>query len=73
MHTYRNPFHSANYTGSEPVITTDVTPQEYREHLIFKIHSARYDVVKDGVMVTQAAGPSGARHLVDELIFEPTI
>lgn len=73
MHTYKNPFYSANLLGSEPVITTDVAPQEYRDHLIFKIHSARYDVVKDGVMVTQAAAPSGARRLVDGLISDPTI
>ena len=67
-HTYRNPFHSANYTGSKPVIETSVKPTEYRGFLIFKIHSQHFDVVKDGVLVSQMAGPNGARQAVDAAI-----
>ena len=68
MHTYINPFHNANFTGSKPVIATGVRPVEYGGHLIFKIAPQHYDVVKDGVLVTQRAGPNGARRFVDSRI-----
>lgn len=65
MHTYTNPFHNPTYTGSQPVITTNTKPTEYKGHLIFKVHSQHYDVVKDGVLLTQRAGPNGARQFID--------
>ncbi len=68
MHAYRNPFHNANYTGSKPVIETGARPKEYRGYQIFKIHDQNYDVVKDGVLVTQRAGPNGARQFVDDQV-----
>lgn len=71
-HTYSNPFHSANYTGSKPVIATSVKPTEYRGFLIFKIHDQHFDVVKDGVLVSQMAGPNGARSAVDNVIAKAT-
>lgn len=68
MHSYTNPFHSANYQGSKPVITTDARPTEYRGHLIFKVHEQHYDVVRDDVLVGQYAGPKGAREFVDRRV-----
>lgn len=68
MHTYTNPFYSPHYQGSKPVITTSVKPDEYRGYLIFRIHKEHYDVVKDGVLVSQMAGPNGARMAVDALL-----
>ena len=65
MHTYTNPFHRVHYTASSPVIRTAVQPESYRGHQIFKISAKHYDVVKDGVLVAQRAGPNGARSAVD--------
>ena len=65
MHTYTNPFHSPQYQGSKPVITTNAAPEEYKGHLIFKINKAHFDVVQNGALVTQMAGLSGARGAVD--------
>lgn len=68
MHSYTNHFHSANYQGSAPIITTNARPAEYRGHLIFKIHDQHYDVVCEGVLVGQYAGPNGARRFVDRRV-----
>ena len=65
MHTYTNPFHSQQYQGSKPIITTNAAPEEYKGHLIFKIHKTHFDVVQNGALVTQMAGLSGARAAVD--------
>ena len=65
MHTYTNPFHSPQYQGSKPIITTNAAPEEYKGHLIFKINKAHFDVVQNGALVTQMAGLSGARGAVD--------
>ena len=65
MHTYTNPFHSPQYQGSKPIITTSAAPEEYKGHLIFKIHKAHFDVVQNGALVTQMAGLNGARGAVD--------
>lgn len=67
MHTYTNPFHSAHYTGSRPEITTTTTPKEYKGFQIFKISDKHFDVVKDGVLVSQMAGPNGAMQAIDKL------
>lgn len=68
MHTYQNPFHRHYYQGSRPVITTCAMQQEYKAHQIFKISAQHYDVVKDGVLITQRAGLNGARRAIDSLI-----
>lgn len=68
MHTYTNPFHNKHYTGSKPEILTSVEPKEYAGYLIFKINDQHYDVVKDGVLITQRAGANGARRFIDERV-----
>lgn len=65
MHTYTNPFHSVHYTGSKSVIETQITPQEYKGHLIFKHHAQHFDIVQHGVLISQYAGPNGARQFID--------
>ena len=65
MHTYTNQFHSPQYQGSKPVITTAAVPEEYKGHFIFKIHKAHFDVVQNGALVAQMAGLRGARDAVD--------
>lgn len=66
MHTYINAFHHHHYAGSKPVITTDAIPQEHKGYQIFKFNAQHYDIVKDGVLVTQMAGPNGARKAIDQ-------
>lgn len=68
MHTYTNPFYRPHYQGSKQVITTSVKPEEYKGLQIFKINAQNYDVVKDGALVAQMAGPNGARNRVDAIV-----
>ena len=63
--SYRNPFHNKHYTGSKPVIETDVKPTDYQGFQIFKHSERHFDVVCNGVLVTQMAGPNGARGFCD--------
>jgi hypothetical protein len=73
MKSYTNPFHSPQYSGSTPVITTDSKPSEYRGYLIYeRIRGQVWDIVKDGVCVGMNAGPRGARKRIDEII-NPTL
>ncbi len=66
--SYRNPFHNKHYTGSKPVIETDVKPTEYRGFLIFKHSERHFDVERDGVLTIQMAGPNGARGFCDQAL-----
>ena len=68
MHTYTNPSHSPQYQGSKPLIATNAAPEEYKGHLIFKIHKAHFDVVQNGALVTQMAGLRGARDAIDRRV-----
>jgi hypothetical protein len=43
------------------------TGKPYRGFLIYS-RAACYDVVKDGVCVTQMAGPNGARQAIDSIL-----
>lgn len=48
--------------------STEVKPKEYKGHLIYeRIAGSVWDVVKDGVCLTQRAGPNGARQYIDGL------
>jgi hypothetical protein len=69
---YRNPWHQGadkvNAYGP-PLYTTDVKSKEYKGHLIYeRIKGMCWDVVKDGVCVTQRAGLSGAKKAIDNLV-----
>lgn len=71
MNTYRNPWHRsegrhhADY-GPE-FYSTDAKPTEYRGFQIFCRHKGLWELVKDGVCLTQRAGKNGPRNLVDAL------
>lgn len=73
MTTYKNPWHKLNNRelyGPE-YYTTDAKPKEYKGYLIYeRIACHVWDVVKDGVCVTQMAGPIGARNAIDKLLGE---
>ncbi len=74
-HVYRNGFHDpSRYSDSitnAPTIRTTARPQNYRGFQIFKVWKNRYDVVKDGVLVRQMAGPNGARGEIDKFLGGP--
>lgn len=67
MATYKNPWHKPTKPEYGPAMySTDVKPVEYRGYLIYqRIHGHVWDVVKDGVCITQRAGPNGARRFID--------
>lgn len=67
--TYRNPWHRPlDKAYGPPVYQTEARPAEYRGYQIFHRLSEVWDVVKDGVCVTQRAGADGARRAVDALL-----
>jgi hypothetical protein len=74
--TYANPLWDPRGKGYGPkVYTTSARPEPYRGHLIYnRIHGycggGVWDIVKDGVCVSQCAGPNGARREVDKLLQE---
>lgn len=71
-HEYANPWHKPHGKGYGPdVYRTDAKPREYRGYLIFeRIPAVCWDVVKDGVCVTQRAGLNGAKRAIDAILGE---
>ena len=47
-------------------IETNATPKEYKGHLIY--HRMNYDIVTDGVCISECAGPNGAQRAIDKII-----
>lgn len=74
--TYRNRWHKPTDKHSGPAcFTTEAQPVAYRGYLIYNRIAGTvgkgdgvWDVVKDGVCVSQYAGPTGARGGVDKLL-----
>lgn len=68
MATYRNLWHTpgAAHYGPE-FFSTDKKPLEYRGFQIFNRHAGCYELVKDGVCLTQLAGKGGPAKVVDAL------
>lgn len=66
--TYKNPWHNPRTNTYGPAMyETDVAPKEYRGYLIYeRIPGHCWDVVQDGVCLTQRAGPNGARQYIDD-------
>lgn len=66
---FRNPWHRRGRPEQGPEIyETEVTPIKYRGHLIFERVPNSFDVVADGVALSQRAGISGAKRFIDERI-----
>jgi hypothetical protein len=58
--SYRNPWHNPHDSRyGPPRFTTDARPIAYRGYLIYHRFESCWDVVKDGVCVTQRAGLNG--------------
>lgn len=68
--SYLNPWAEALRDG-ERVFKTDVKPTEYRGFLIYQRIPKSFEVVKDGVCLTQRAGLSGAKRAIDNLLDNP--
>ena len=70
--TYKNPWHKNEFgTTTTEMFVSDSTPHEYKGHLIYERREFGYpifDVVKDGVCVTQLAGLNGAKAKIDRLL-----
>lgn len=66
---YKNPWHKPEDRYSGPrLYECQYAPKEYKGYLIFeRIYGTCWDVVKDGVCVTQRAGQNGARQYIDKL------
>lgn len=69
MAVYKNPWHKDGRPEYGPIdYVTDVEPKEYRGYLIYNRNPVVWDVVLDGVCVTQLAGPRGARDAIDRIL-----
>ena len=72
MATYRNPWHKPGKPEYGPAFfTCRNEPRPYRGYLIFRQHERHFDVVRDGVCVSQRAGARGARWIVDLICDNP--
>ncbi|CAD1792709.1 hypothetical protein AE929_09600 [Xanthomonas arboricola] len=71
--TYLNPWHGKVALSSEctPTFTTDSKPKQHRGFLIYQRVPGSFEVVKDGVCLTQRAGLHGALWAIDNLIDNP--
>ena len=77
-HTYTNPWHKPSKPQYGPAeYRCEFDPAEYRGYLIFhrinstgsiKSGSHVFDIVRDGVCLSQMAGPNGARSKIDQII-----
>lgn len=67
MTRYQNPWHDTDNDCYGPACySTSAHPVEYKGFLIYeRIKSSVWDVVLDGVCVTQRAGLNGAKSYVD--------
>lgn len=66
--TYKNPWHRR--VGGPEYYESKAEPIEYRGHLIYLRTEFGYDiwdVVRDGVCITQLAALNGARKAIDKL------
>lgn len=65
--TYKNPWFSpTHYPMYGPEFyRTEAKPKKYKGFLVYKVSTVQWDVVKDGVCVTQMAGPNGAKKWID--------
>jgi len=68
--TYRNPWHNPLLPMYGPAMyETAATPKFYKGYAIYeRISGTCWDVVANGVCLTQRAGPRGAREYIDDRI-----
>jgi len=59
MNRYINTFHNKQYQGSVPVVEHDLKPYiEHNGYTVFKLFDKAFDVVFDGILITQRCGCS---------------
>jgi hypothetical protein len=67
--SYKNPWYEPGGKYGPPVYTCEKRPMiTYRGVQIFKVWERRYDVVMNGVCITQRAGASNPRQLIDNIL-----
>jgi len=64
---YLNPW-SADPIGKPEFFSTQVKPVQYRGFQIFHRHAGVYELVKDGVCLTQRGGGGAMKSLADALL-----
>lgn len=70
--TYKNPWHDPDKAHYGPAMySTNAEPTEYRGYLIYHSNPKGWDIVKDGVCVSQRAGFNGAKRFIDQLHDDP--
>lgn len=70
--TYQNPWYKPRRPEFGPKrFATTAKPMEYRGHQIYHRLPQVFDVVRDGVCISQRAGMGGAKRHVDELVGSP--
>lgn len=58
-----------NLSHDPPVYSTNVTPTEYKGYLIFeRIPKTCFDVVKEGVCISQCMGLNGAKRRIEQFL-----
>jgi len=76
MTTYKNSFYTPKNPISRKEFSTEVTPIEYKNYLIFhrinpnspiKDGAHVFDVVINGICIGQYAGLNGAKHFIDNI------
>jgi hypothetical protein len=66
---YKNPWHKPLKPMYGPEFyETEVDPIEYRGYLIYERLPAVFDIVRDGVCLSQYAGLNGAKGFIDTLL-----
>lgn len=64
-YSYKNPWFKV---GQDPDYHTDVEPITFEGYLIYHILPNQYDVVKNGVCISQRAGLNGAKLAAESVI-----
>ena len=71
--TYRNPWHNGRNNDYGPAFySTEAKPTEYRGFLIYHANPKGWDIVKDGVCISQRAGFDGAKRFIDKIYDDPS-
>ena len=70
MARYKNPWHVPGSFYGPEYHETSARPKEYRGFFVYKISDRHFDIVKNGVCLTQRAGDknNGLNEIIDGII-----
>lgn len=67
IYTYQNPWHNQDDRYSRPLFECEKRPTEYKGYKIYHRIKDCFDIVKDGVCISQMAGLNGAKKAIDKI------